>query len=226
MKTLSFVMALCLAAGASAQKVSILGDSYSTFEGHCKPDHNFIWYFPPGSQNHQAKNDVDSVQQTWWRLLASGHGLTIERNNSFSGSTVCQTGYRKEDYSDRSFFSRVYDLGHPDIILIFGGTNDSWCGAPIGDNVYDGWTNDTLYYFRPAFCHLMHLATTLYPGVRIYNISNSELKEEVTGAMDQICRRYGVRNIQLHDIDKQQGHPSQAGMKAIAEQVWQAIKPE
>lgn len=223
-RILSFALTLCLAAGAQAQKLSVLGDSYSTFEGYVKPDHNLVWYATPGSQWHQKENDVDSVSQTWWRLLADNHGLTIERNNSYSGATVSQHGYRNEDYSDRSFFSRVYDLGHPDIILIFGGTNDSWSRAPIGDNVYGGWTNDTLYYFRPAFCYLMHKATTLYPGARIYNITNSELSEDVTKAMDQICRRYGVPNIVLRDIDKQRGHPSQAGMKAIAEQVWESIK--
>ena len=40
----------------------------------------------------------------------------------------------------------------------------------------------------------------------------------------QICRYYGIQNIRLHDIDKQWGHPSVAGMKQICEQVWDAIQ--
>ena len=49
--------------------------------------------------------------------------------NSYSGSTICNTGYRDEDYSDRSFINRTTLLGNPDIILICGGTNDSWANA-------------------------------------------------------------------------------------------------
>ena len=64
----------------------------------------------------------------------------------------------------------------------------------------------------------------LYPDARIYNITNTQLSAEVTESMERICRYYGIPNILLHDIDKQQGHPSVAGMKSICEQVWQAIK--
>ena len=45
----------------------------------------------------------------------------LERNNSYSGSTVCHTGYKGADYSDRSFITRMVDLGQPDIILVFWG---------------------------------------------------------------------------------------------------------
>ena len=43
-------------------------------------------------------------------------------------------------------------------------------------------------------------------------------------AMDDICRHYGVTNIRLHDIDKQWGHPSVAGMESIARQVREALQ--
>lgn len=49
----------------------------------------------------------------------------MKRNNSYSGSTVCHTGYQKADYSDRSFATRMDNLGNPDVLLVFGGTNDS-----------------------------------------------------------------------------------------------------
>ena len=41
---------------------------------------------------------------------------------------------------------------------------------------------------------------------------------------DTICRHYGVECLDLHDIDKQRGHPSQKGMKAIAKQVLKRLK--
>jgi len=35
---------------------------------------------------------------------------------------------------------------------------------------------------------------------------------------------YGVQLIELHDIEKQNGHPSISGMKAICDQLLEAIK--
>ena len=146
------VFSLTLISGVFAQKkVSILGDSYSTFYGHVSPAANLCWYGVPGEKK---ENDVTKVEETWWYRFIHEHGFQLERNNSYSGSTVCHTGYEKADYSDRSFITRIHNLGTPDIILVFGGTNDSWAGAPIGAYQYDGWTKADLYSFRPAFCYL------------------------------------------------------------------------
>ena len=176
-------------------------------------------------KTEKKENDVTKVEETWWYRFIHEHGFQLERNNSYSGSTVCHTGYEKADYSDRSFITRIHNLGTPDIILVFGGTNDSWAGAPIGAYQYDGWTKADLYSFRPAFCYLLASLKQLYPAARIYNITNSELSEEVTDSMDEICRHYGIENIRLHDIDKQWGHPSVQGMQSIDAQVWESVSP-
>lgn len=192
------------------------------FYGHVSPAANLCWYGVPGEKK---ENDVTKVEETWWYRFIHEHGFQLERNNSYSGSTVCHTGYEKADYSDRSFITRIHNLGTPDIILVFGGTNDSWAGAPIGAYQYDGWTKADLYSFRPAFCYLLASLKQLYPAARIYNITNSELSEEVTDSMDEICRHYGIENIRLHDIDKQWGHPSVQGMQSIDAQVWESVSP-
>ena len=36
---------LSISAGAQRKAVSILGDSYSTFEGYVTPDTNEMWYY-------------------------------------------------------------------------------------------------------------------------------------------------------------------------------------
>ncbi len=213
----SFVLLAFSSLGGFAQnKVSILGDSYSTFYGYVTPETNLCWYGVPGEKK---ENDVKRVEETWWTLFVRGNGYQLERNNSYSGATICNTGYKKADYSDRSFVSRMSNLGNPDIILVFGGTNDSWAGAPMGEYRYAGWTKADLYNFRPAFCFLLDSLIKKYPDAKIYNITNTELSEEVTGSMAEICRHYGITNICLHDIDKQWGHPSIQGMKSISEQV-------
>ena len=200
----------------TAQTVSILGDSYSTFYGHVTPRTNLCWYGVPGEKK---ENDVTTLEQTWWQLLLHRYGYRLDTNNSYSGATVCYTGYNGEDYSDRAFITRMADLGNPDIILLFGGTNDSWAGSPLGHYQYADWQKDDFYDFRPAFSYLLDYLITHYPHARIYNITNTELSDPVTQSMDRICRHYGVTNIRLHDIDKQWGHPSVKGMESICRQV-------
>lgn len=218
------VCLLLLAVQTSAQKVSILGDSYSTFAGRVTPEWNFVWYTGDANDRNYQRNDVHEATQTWWSILLSDMGYTLERNNSFSGSTVCYTGYGKADYADRAFITRMCNLGEPDIILVLSGTNDSWAKAPVGNYQYKNWTRRQLYAFRPAFCYMMHYLTTQYPKARIINICNSELSPEVTETQATVCRHYKVTNVQLHDVEKQAGHPSQAGMRAIAEQVKAVLK--
>ena len=198
------------------KKVSILGDSYSTFKGHVTPKENWVWY-------PAEKNDVVKLEQTWWHQFIHDYGYVLEKNNSFSGSTVCHTGYNKEDYSDRSFITRMHNLGNPDIILIFGATNDSWSGAPIGEYKYEGWTKEELHSFRPAIAYLLSGLQTLYPQAQVYYMLNSELKESINESIYTVCKHYNVPVITLKDIEKQQGHPSIAGMKAISVQTQEVV---
>lgn len=213
-----FVLALAATtatAQPSRKSVSILGDSYSTFAGHVTPAENLIYY---------PSLDVREVEQTWWRILLEEYGLQLERNCSYSGSTVCNTGYDQADYSDRSFITRTGDIGTPDIILVFGGTNDSWAQVPVGENLYGEWTADSLYEFRPALCKLFDTLLREHPEAAIFNIANTDLSQEIEAAIDEICDHYGIPNIRLHDIDKEYGHPTAEGMRRIAEQVGTAIR--
>ena len=214
---------MLIAMGANAQckkSVAIFGDSYSTFENYLSCDTNAVWYF----QGKQKKTDVTDVEQTWWHLLLKEKGWKLECNNSFSGSTICYTGYRKEDYQNRSFHNRLRYLGSPDIILVFGATNDCWAKSPIGDYKYSDWTKKDLYSFRPAMAAMCDGLKKRYPNVDIYFIMNCDLTETITTSCRTICNHYGIPMIELHDVDKINGHPSIKGMKGIAEQVGAAVK--
>lgn len=213
------VMACMGMQAQSKRSISILGDSYSTFKGFVVPDTNFVWY----PQEKVENNDVQDIRQLWWHQLIREHGYRLCQNNSFSGATICHTGYNKEDYSDRSYCTRLWYLGAPDIILVFGGTNDSWAHSPIGDFQYGDWKKSDLYQFRPAMAYLLANLQNRYPGTEVYVIINTELGDDVTSSMKTICDHYNVPYIQLRDIDKQWGHPSQRGMKAIADQVAAAL---
>ncbi len=217
-----FLLSVVPAVAQTKPTIAILGDSYSTFEGFVEPEGNEVWYFGNG----RDYTDVDDVRQTWWQLLAREHGYKIGVNNSYSGATVSRTGYRGEDYTDRAFITRMNNLGNPDIILVFGATNDSWAGVPMGEYKYGGWTPMELYSFRPAMARLLDGLDARYPNVKIFFILNDILSDEINESVKTICDHYGVQLIQLRDIDKKSGHPSIKGMKQISDQVAAGIAKE
>ncbi len=222
-KLISLFLFLVVVASSDAQTkptIAILGDSYSTFEGYVEPSTNEVWYYA----TDRGRTDVTDVRQTWWQLLARERGYKIGVNNSYSGSTISRTGYRGEDYSDRAFITRMHDLGDPDVIFVFGATNDSWAKAPIGEYIYDGWTPVDLFSFRPALAKLLDGIQSRYPNVDLYFILNDKLSDEINESVDVICARYGVPVIKLKDIDKKGNHPTVLGMRQIADQVAAAMR--
>lgn len=222
MKKSLFLLAFMLLApvvSLAQTRVTIFGDSYSTFEGSIPSTHE-PWYGPEGKPSFKGKdNDVHKVEQTWWYQVIQRMGWKLEINNSWSGSTVGYFGYQNENYQVRSFNTRVAYLGEPDIIFCLAGTNDSWTGEKPGEYKYANWTENDMWYFRPAMARLMSTMKQNYPNAKIYFILNTELKDWTNESVHTICKHYGIKCIDLHNIDKQMGHPSQKGMKAIADQV-------
>lgn len=206
-----FLFALLLNAQV---KFSVLGDSYSTFKDWI-PAENETWY------GAITGNDVQRVEDTWWYILGEKNGLELDLNNSWSGTTICHTGYRGEDCSDKSFLARSANLGeNPDIIFVFGGTNDAWAKSPIGE--YGG--ND-MFALRPAMAAMLDNITTHYPEALVVTIVNTELTPEVEESIINISKEKDVPYVKLEAIDKQRGHPSISGMNAIASQVWKTTAP-
>ena len=79
--------------------VAIIGDSYSTFAGYI-PE-NYRCYY--GTERTSALKTVD---ETWWYDLLERTGSRLILNDSFSGSTICNT-CRDFLSVDTSFVSRV-----------------------------------------------------------------------------------------------------------------------
>ena len=201
-------------ASAQTKKVSVLGDSYSTFVGIIPS--NYSSFYP------NDRNDVTKIEQTWWSLYVNAKGYALEKNDSWGGTTICGTGYGGMDSSRSNFISRVDSLGNPDIIFVFGGTNDAWAGSPMGEYQYSDWTKDDCKYFRPALACLIDMLQKRYAQAEICFILNSELREPVNESMREVCKHYNVKLVELHDIEKQNGHPSINGMKSICDQLLEA----
>ena len=201
-------------ASAQTKKVSVLGDSYSTFVGVIPS--NYSSFYP------NDRNDVTKIEQTWWSLYVKAKGYALEKNDSWGGTTICGTGYGGMNSSYSNFISRVDSLGNPDIIFVFGGTNDAWANSPMGEYQYSDWTKDDCKYFRPALACLIDMLQKRYAQAEICFILNSELREPVNESMREVCKHYNVKLVELHDIEKQNGHPSINGMKSICDQLLEA----
>lgn len=215
---LAIVMAACVKT-PEPTRFSILGDSYSTYEGYVYPDTNDVYPYD--------EIGVTGVEQMWWSQVADSTGWLLERNNSFSGSLICNMN-ASDYYGPYSFIRRMNNLGNPDVIFILGGTNDVWNDAPFGDYVYSGWTEEQLCSYRPALAYLLYNMKRLYPKAKIYFVLETDpcpggISEEtqlnLIGSTHRIANHYNVDCIDLYDVHKKWWHPDVQGQKNIADQV-------
>ena len=205
---------------------SILGDSYSSYEGYVDPETNDPW-------SHYADIGVMSVEQMWWHQVATQMGWTVEKNNSFSGALISNyADFEGGNYYTRhSFIRRMDNLGDPDVIFVLGGTNDVWQDAPFGDFVYDNWTEEQLCSFRPALAYLFDNLKRLYPNARLYFLLETspcpggiteETRLNLVESSHRIANHYNVECIDL-DIHKDWWHPDAKGQDDIARQVLEVL---
>lgn len=206
--------------------VFILGDSYSTFQGYIPQEHSAYY-----SSSGRPETDVDRVEQTWWYQLLEKTGSSLILNHSWSGTTICNTGYAGAD-EPNSFirrFDRLAEEGffeehHIDTVLVMGGQNDDWADAPIGKLKTQDWTEEDLLQYGPALCYLMHRMKTVLPDARIIFVVNSNMSAVIRYYQYQAADLYDIEWIRLENIQKTNGHPTIQGMQQIAEQVLDHLK--
>ncbi len=207
--------------------ILIFGDSYSTFEGYVPEGHR-LWYTTAG----RPETDVTRVEETWWYPLVSADGCRLVLNSSWSGSTIGHRGYDGEDFSSFSFIGRMEKLAKEgffeqntiDTCLVFGGTNDAWCGADRGEPQFSDWKKEDLYVVLPAVSYFFHRLKSLLPGTRMVALINTNFPPEVHNGLLQICEHYDIETVVLEDVGKDCGHPNKAGMAAICRQTAAALR--
>ena len=106
-----------------------------------------------------------------------------------------------------------------DIIVVFGGTNDSWAEAPLGEIKYSDWAENELYFVLPAICYFLNLVRETLPQANIYCIINTEIKPEIISCFEKACEKYQVCPVAFDSIDKDLAHPTIKGMQTIKEGV-------
>lgn len=230
----ALLMAACVKQPEQPEQIrfSILGDSYSTYEGYVHPDSNDVYPYD--------EIGLTGVEQMWWARMANSTGWTLERNNSFSGALVCNFNYVNY-YGQYSFIRRMDNLGQPDVIFIFGATNDAYAHddegpiVPLGDYIYSNWTEEQLCEFRPGLAYLFENLQTLYPKAKLYFLLDMNLgtdgidearRAEFITSIHRIANHYGVECIDLTGIHKSRWHPDAQGHKDIARQVIEVIETD
>ena len=105
----------------AGKKVSILGDSISTFYAEGSEMNSYYsgenqFYYPKYSST------IKTVDLTWWYKLIKNNDLTLGINNSWSGS--CASGTITSAGVQDGRIDTLDDNGTPDIVIIYLGTND------------------------------------------------------------------------------------------------------
>lgn len=208
--------------------IMIFGDSYSTYEGYI-PEGFAVYY----SGHRELPPDVFDVKRTWWGRILEKTDSTLVQNNSWSGSTLGNTGYNNTDCSQSSSFiyrfeklwnEGFFEKNRIDTLFVFGGTNDSWSEAPLGELKLDGIEKTDLFNVLPAISYFAGTLKERLPDAKIVFIANCDIKQEVIDAIRSVCEHYDLTYVGLSNIDKENRHPTELGMEQIAAQVLEGLE--
>lgn len=201
-------------------RVSLLGDSISTFRGWLASGETAACRYPKG--------DVDSVEKTWWYLFTTQWlGGVVDTNDSWSGTTIKTT----TSTSSPDFVSRYIShggVGHPDVILIYGGTNEfmakywggTGCNLAAGMNIgttekvpestmksyldaADAATTKALAEALPtdtyceSYIKLLQMIKIQYPAAKVVCIIGDWFSEGMEKAILDFAPHFGARVVDI-----------------------------
>ncbi len=221
------------------KKVSILGDSISTFSGFIPDDHR---------ARYPQDDLVSDVNDTWWMKILNTLGASLGVNDSWAGSTVSNV----LDCNERDFgpdaamasYTRIRNLGAngtPDLIFFFGGTNDAGKMVEKGSLDHDYNPDPSAYKwdsFADAYREAISRLRELYPEAEIISMTPSfsegyydnDRLSEFADLIIEICRREDVRCVDLRksgitcDMLPDGLHPNAEGMNCIYQSVFNILE--
>ena len=159
----------------NGKKLSILGDSISTYQGvsnnaeiNSTIGKNEVFY---GTQNTTV-----AESDTWWKQAADNTGMSVLVNNSWAGANVATNfdNATKGGCTARAENLHNNDGENPDIIAVYMGINDNGCLTGLGsfNDVSDIW-NGTAYVgntelFATAYATMVHKIVTKYSAADVF----------------------------------------------------------
>lgn len=224
------------------KKISILGDSISTFAG----------WIPEGYAAYYPNGNINDVRFTWWHKLIDELGLDLVCDASWSGSSVSgdSQGTGWAGCSDARISALAGENEEtPDIILVYIGTND-WAGdVQIGSftDKDEIPSEGVIREISKAYALMLYKIRTTYPFADVYCITSLEGRQtndttypivngngdtihDVNHAISEIAHIFGCKvidlntsgihfwNISAYTTDGTI-HPNRAGAEVIKEVV-------
>ena len=232
-------------------KLSILGDSISTYSG----------YIPSGYATYYPQGDVDNVSKTWWHKLLDMSGMVLLKNASWSGSMVSgdtslttgQTGC-----SDARINALKDGDTKPDIIICYISTNDWAHNVSVGtyDSTEDvDLTTQVISNISDAYAIMLYKIRNAYPDAHMYCVTslegrrtsgdtsypilntNNESIHQANHAIAEIAHIFGAKvidlqacgihywNVSNYTVDGTL-HPNDAGTTVIANTIYKELKQD
>lgn len=206
------------------KRVSVTGDSISSFAGYTPAGYNYHYPCDDGS--------VTRANQTYWYQLIYDKlsNARLDVNMSYSGAAVTRSTdsskkgnhWYGNSYVER--YIRLGGMGEPDIVLIHGGTNDYYhndcplfpgsekcmtANPPTFDQMDEMFDtadqaqtleqvknlDDTS--FCTAYIKLVRMIQTQYPGVKVVCIIGDCLSTGIQKSIIYIANHYGARYVDL-----------------------------
>ena len=228
----------------SGKTLSILGDSISTYAGYIPTGQNYAY--------DGTTLGVSSVNDTWWMKLINAFGMTLNINNSWSGTCVSNIRDSAKG-SNSNAMVRSELLGtSPDVIIFYMGINDFLFEAPLGE--YEGGLPipSDPSTFSSAFAISLNKMLSKYPNAEIWcatmlpckpNINEDNIPlSDFNERLKEIVLAFGMKfidftncgityenmNIYMGDWDSSTStgeHPNADGMSLMANQVIRRLDP-
>ncbi len=236
------------------KRISILGDSISTFGTPSATNENgtYCYSYYPTATCRYSEDGIDSiefdVQDTWWLRLITRFGAVLGINESWRGTKVAGTG--TSAFNNQTRINHLGENGTPDLILVYGGTNDAGGGVTIGTFIGGDYSDyDTaeeiaalpVSTFADAYKAMLIRLMFTYPSAEIvcilptfttsyYTIQNLDNYVEV---IKEACDFFGIKwidtrvsgitifNKSSYLVDGI--HPNANGMKLLSDKIYKHL---
>lgn len=202
------------------KKLSILGDSISTFGTPDQSNSLGTWTYAGNRCRYPQSNLLTDVNDTYWKKIIDNANMVLGVNESWAGSRVSNTQFTDSgDFGPNRCISSVTRISHlgengnPDYIIVYAGTNDAGGSVEIGTFNTESPINYTkdiidnldVSTFANAYRAMLIRLMYYYPNSRIlvlmpnftttyYTITNLDKYIEV---IREACDFFGIKYIDL-----------------------------
>lgn len=190
--------------------MSVLGDSISDYDGYNNYDNTHDAYYPALG--------VTSFPLMWHSRVSQRLNNNLSYINAYGGTTITKLAS-----GNRSFVDRVKDVPCTDLIIVEGGTNDKLTNAPIGNYVYENWTETDLQTFRGALAYILDYLTTRNYNSKIVFFQSNYIDGDYSESIATICEHYNIQVVMFGWEYTDTVHPTNSQMLIMANNLVNSI---